>query len=368
MPKIIKTALFLGFIWLVFSCGNNSRNDLPDGLYAEMHTEKGEILIRLYYDTVPITVANFVSLAKGDNPLVNKSYKGKAFFNGLTFHRVESGYVVQTGAPGGRPSGNAGYKFEDEIPHDKQGQLLLKHDKPGVVSMANSGKNTNGSQFFITLRETPNLDGLHSVFGQVVEGQQVVDSIKKGDRIKKIKIINVGEKAKKFDAKEVFSNYFQDLEKRTAQHLKALKKVKDSLRHSWETFKTEAVSLPSGLKMYYLKKNDSIKPPIGSSVRINYAGFFTTADLFDTNVEAIAKKFDKFNQYAANEGKYMPMAVEYSPDAAMVHGFREGVLNLRVGEKAWLFIPSHLGYGKQQYGPIPPNTNLVFLVELLYIE
>lgn len=368
MLKIVKIGFYLGFIFLLFACAQNTRDDLPDGLYAEMDTEKGPVLIQLKYDTVPVTVANFVSLARGTNPFVSKPYKDKPFFNGLTFHRVVPDYVVQSGAPGGRPSGNAGYKFEDEMPHNAEGELYLKHDRPGVVSMANSGKDTNGSQFFITLRDAPNLDGVHSVFGQVIEGQEVIDSIKKGDRINRVDIVSVGEKAKQFNAKKVFTEYFKDLEARTAEHLKALKKAKDSLMGSWEKFRAEAVELPSGLKMYYLKKNDSVKPPIGSRVRINYAGFFTTADLFDTNIESLAKKFDKFNQQLANEGKYMAMPMTYSPDAQMIHGFREGILNLKVGEKAWLFIPSHLGYGKQQYGPIPPDTDLVFLVELLYVE
>lgn len=368
MPRPIKIACFLGLLGLLYTCTNSTRDDLPNGLYAEMDTDKGEVLIRLIYDTVPVTVANFVSLAEGNNPYVSPPYKDKPFFDGLTFHRVVPGYVVQSGAPGGRPSGNAGYKFEDEIPHNKDGKLLLKHDKPGVVSMANSGKDTNGSQFFITLRDAPNLDGVHSVFGQVIEGQKVVDSIKKGDHINTVKIIKVGDKARRFNAKKVFTDYFKVLEQRTALHLKSLKRAKDSLQNSWQKFKAEAVELPSGLKMYYLSKNDSIQPAIGSTVRINYAGFFTTGDLFDTNIETLAKKFDTFDQHLANEGKYMSMPMEYSPDVEMIHGFREGILNLRVGEKAWLFVPSHLGYGKQQYGPIPPDTDLVFLVELMYVE
>jgi cyclophilin family peptidyl-prolyl cis-trans isomerase len=201
--------LFLLFL-VTISCKPTKYTDLADGMYADMITNKGTILLKLEFEKTPITVANFVSLANGSNDYVVDSLKGKPYYNGLIFHRVISDFMIQTGDPLGTGSGNPGYQFKDEFPKDESGNLVLKHDKPGVLSMANSGPATNGSQFFITHGKTAWLDGKHTVFGSVVLGQPIVDAIVKSDRSIAVEIIKVGKKAKSFKAGKEFSKFYKE--------------------------------------------------------------------------------------------------------------------------------------------------------------
>ena len=166
---------------------------LEDGLYARIETSKGDIVARLHYDRVPLTVTNFVGLAEGSIGTEVRGL-GKPFYDGLVFHRVIANFMIQGGCPYGSGKGGPGYAFRDEF-HPQ-----LKHDQAGVLSMANAGPHTNGSQFFITHLATPWLDQKHSVFGRVVQGLDVVNRIEKGDAIKKIVILRVGEQAQAFKA------------------------------------------------------------------------------------------------------------------------------------------------------------------------
>ena len=212
MKNRILQSILVFFI--VFTACKDEYSELNDGIYAEMETNKGKIIIQLFPDKVPLTVANFITLAEGTNPKVTDSLKGKKFYDGLTFHRVIRDFMIQGGDPMGNGQGGPGYKFYDEFNPD------LKHDSKGILSMANSGFNTNGSQFFITYKPTPWLDaytsenqlkdcsnprvGCHSVFGKVVSDLNILDSIANSDIIEKITIVKKGDAAKTFDAVKVF--------------------------------------------------------------------------------------------------------------------------------------------------------------------
>jgi peptidyl-prolyl cis-trans isomerase A (cyclophilin A) len=179
---------------------------LPDGLYAQMETSKGTIILFLEFEKAPLTVANFVGLAEGTKDYSKDGGppkpQGKPFYDGLTFHRVIPNFMIQGGDPQGNGRGGPGYKFRQEI------VPTLKHDRAGTLAMANAGPDTNGSQFYITHKDTPWLDGGYNVFGHVVQGQDVVDKIVVGDTIKSVKIIRVGDKAKAFKGDEAdFQKY-----------------------------------------------------------------------------------------------------------------------------------------------------------------
>lgn len=365
--KIVKLTLLVVLVAIV-SCKSASHKNLGDGLYASIKTDKGDILLELEYKDVPITVANFVTLAEGSNIYVNDNFKGKPFFNGLKFHRVVPNFVIQGGDPLGTGMGGPGYQFEDEIPLNDSMKVKLPHDRIGTLSMANGGPDSNGSQFFITHRPTPELDGRHSVFGYVVDGQEVVDSIAKDDMMNKVEIIRVGREAKDFDAPKVFANYFQKLEEEAKRKNEIKEKAKAEFLALKDSYEAKAEKLDSGLKMYFINKGDGEKPKTGSTVRINYAGYFLTGDLLDTNIKGLAEKFNKYDQRKEAIAGYTPMPMQYSTEAIMIPGFKEGILNMKVGEKAMLFIPSYLAYGPQGRGPIPPDTDLIFEVELVSID
>ena len=267
-----KIYLLLALIGLCLTSCKDEYKDLEDGLYAKIETSKGTILLKLEYEKAPIMVANFVTLTEGKNQFVTKEFKGKPFYDGLKFHRVISktngdseDFMIQTGDPLGNGSGDAGYKCRDEFTD-------LKHDKPGVLSMANSGPNTNSSQFFITLLPTPWLDGKHSVFGSVVgDGMTVANSIVQNDYIKSVTIIRKGEAVKKFDAVKIFTDYFKtnaenqkkqvaiDAENKRIYDAK-YKIVKDEKVIYFNELKKSATKTSSGFRFKITQKSTSDKP------------------------------------------------------------------------------------------------------------
>lgn len=357
--------LFLIVLIVVASCKSSNYPDLKDGLYADIQTSKGNILVQLEYENAPITVANFVSLAEGTNPYVTQRFAQKPFYDGLVFHRVVSDYIIQGGDPQATGAGGPGYQFEDEFPVNENGDLILTHNKKGVLSMANGGFDTNGSQFFITQRATPNLDGVHSVFGSTLKGQHVVDSIQEGDIMNKIEIIRIGNESKKFNAPRIFGNYFKKLEEEAEIKDKMAKKAKLEFLELKKTYEANADSLDSGLKVYHMVKGDGEKPKMGSVVSVFYSGYFTSGDLFTTNNKEVAELFLKYNPKLEARGGYNPKEMDYSADAELIPGFKEGLQKMNIGDKVMLFIPSHLAYGTQGRGPIPPDTDLIFELEIV---
>lgn len=364
----MKNTFFAGLFAVLFlTACQNKHADLKDGLYAEIETSKGTILAELYYQETPVTVANFVSLAEGKNAFVDKAYAEKPFFNDLLFHRVIADFMIQTGDPAGTGAGDAGYKFRDEITD-------LRHDKPGVLSMANSGPNTNSSQFFITHGPTPWLDGLHSVFGQVVEGQAIVDLIRQNDLLYKVRIIRVGEDAKRFNAPKVFSDYFEQ-EANSQKHRDAamaesarlyeekFKSVLEERRATFDEYYKKATKTKTGIGYLVLEPGNGEKPKPGENVFMSYSGFLSNGRLFDSNEAETAKKFGIFDATREKMGLYRPMAFAFG--RPMIPGFTDGLNRMSFGERAVLFIPSELGYGAQGAGDvIPPNSDLIFEVTL----
>ena len=330
-----------------------------DGLYAKMKTNKGDILLKLEYQKTPITVANFVSLAEGTNPFVAEKLKGKPMYNGLKFHRVIADFMIQGGDPEGTGAGGPGYAFKDEFDES------LKHTKGGILSMANAGPATNGSQFFITHKATPWLDNKHSVFGEVIEGMEIVNSIAQGDQIMELQIIKKGADANKFDAKKVFIDYYgkKDIE------AKAAKEIADKVAKEKATYlakmRKKAIKTTSGLEYAVISKGKGVKPASGTNVFINYAGYFADGNMFDTNFEEVAKAYGKFDHRRKDSNGYQPFPFEYGKKTGLIPGFIEGLENMKLGDRFLIFIPYNLGYGEAGGGPIPAKTDLIFEVEML---
>jgi len=355
MKKIL--GVLMGGLFLFTAC-NKKESNLPDGLYAEIETSKGTIVAQLEYTKTPLTVANFVSLAEGNNNFVDAKYKDKPFYDGLTFHRVINDFMIQGGDPEGNGNGGPGYKFNDEIVPE------LKHDKAGILSMANAGPGTNGSQFFITHNATPHLDGMHTVFGHVIEGQDVVNKIVQGDKIIKIKIIRSGDEAKKFDAPKVFKDGLENNQKKQAEMQATVEKAVAETSLRIADAKTKATKTASGLGVFVFEKGTGEKPKAGEEVKVDYAGYFEDGRLFDTGIEDIANKFNAFDAQRKAMNQYGPIPFQYGSKTGLIPGFIEGIENLKYGDKAFIFIPSHLAYGERGSGPIPPNTDLIFEIHL----
>ena len=361
----MKTKLFLLLLTAtLFSC-KDKYADLPDGLYAEITTSKGVIIAELEFEKTPVTVANFVSLAEGKNALVSENFRNKPFYNNLKFHRVLENFMIQGGDPLGNGSGDAGYRFKDEITD-------LRHDAPGVLSMANSGPGTNSSQFFITHVPTPWLDGKHTVFGHVVmNGMETVNKIVQDDSLISITIIRKGQEAKKFDAPKIFSDHFansaNEAKKLEKEYSDKYEKVITEKIAFFEKNKAAATKTPSGLQYIILEKGTGKKPASGSQIFIHYAGFFENGTLFDTSIEEISKEFGKYDEVRKAQGGYQPLTFQAGRKDGMIPGFIEGLEKLSIGDRALVFIPSNLAYGEAGAGNglIPPNTPLIFDITIM---
>ena len=344
--------------------------DLEDGLYAEFITTEGIMVAKLAHKKAPITVANFVSLAEGTNTMVDSVYKGKKFYNGLIFHRVIDKFMIQGGDPTGTGGGSPGYKFTDEFHPD------LKHDKPGILSMANSGRNTNGSQFFITEIPKPHLDNGYNIFGELVIGIDVQDSISNvktapGDRpiedviIKELNIIRKGKEAKSFDAPSTFNNHFAEAERREKEKKAKKEAIIKASKEKFDKQKAEAITLSSGLQYLITEKGTGEKLPENAEVLTHYAVYFENGKLIQTSKLEIAEALDAVNEKRKAADRYQPINAGIGPDASMIPGFKEGLQQLNVGDKATLFIPYHLAYGEAGSRGIPGKSNIIFEVEIL---
>ena len=373
MKKVKLWALLLPL--LLMACKSTKYPNLKEGLYADIQTNHGDMLAELYYKATPGTVANFVSLAEGTNTYVADSLKGKRYYDGTKSHRVIKDFMLQAGDRTATGEGDPGYKFADEFVD------TLRYTRKGQLGMANSGPATNGSQFFITEVATDWLNFRHTIFGQVIQGEDVISKItdeqtsKEDSRpknpviIKKIEIIRVGKDAQKWDAPKVFDAFMKE-QNAKAQKLESQKEKNLALMAEQEA---KAVAQPSGIKILKLKEGNGRKPQIGANILVNYAGFLrATGDLFDTNIAEIAKENDAYDAARAADPQYgyIPYAWKYSPEEGLIAGFKEALLSMKVGDRVRVFIPSALAYGKEGFGNgvIPPDADLVFEIEIVDTE
>ena len=310
---------------------------MNDGLYSKIKSSKGDILLKLEFEKTPGTVGNFVALAEGNMENSAKP-QGQKYYDGLKFHRVIPEFMVQGGCPQGTGTGNPGYSFEDEFHSD------LTHDKPGILSMANAGPGTNGSQFFITHVPTPWLDNKHTVFGEVLEGQDVVDAIAQDDILEAVEIIRVGQAAEAFNAIEAFRTFEGAREQKIAEAKAKMDAELDKLATGFE--KTE-----SGLRYQIIQKGSGAKASQGKNISVHYKGQLTDGKVFDSSYER-------------------KQPIDFTVGVGQViKGWDEGLQLLQVGDKARLVIPSHLAYGSQGAGGvIPPDATLIFDVELMDVK
>jgi cyclophilin family peptidyl-prolyl cis-trans isomerase len=356
-----------------------------DGIFATIATNKGTIVVQLEYQKTPVTVANFISLAEGKNNFVtDEKLKGKPFYDGLKFHRVIPDFMIQGGDPSGNGSGGPGFAFKDEITD-------LKFDKGGILAMANSGPATNGSQFFITHKDTPWLTGVHTIFGHVVQGMDIVNKIAQNDVILKVTINRKGTAAKAFDAPKVFTDYYgnkaEDAKKQAAIDAENKKKqaaieaeAKKAYFEKYGTvisakaaylasIKATGTKTASGIVYAITQKGTGVKPADGTTFNFNYAGYFEDGTLFDSNYEEVAKTYGKYDANRASQGGYKPFPIEAGKKDGMIPGFLEALNLMTYGDKAIFLIPSNLAYGERGAGGvIPPNATLAFEVEMIEIK
>jgi peptidyl-prolyl cis-trans isomerase A (cyclophilin A) len=367
------------FLALGISCSVQAKpkkQKLEPGIYAEITTPKGVILLQLEYEKTPLTVASFVGLAEGKLTVFDTITYDKPFFDGLKFHRVIKDFMIQGGDPDGKGSGGPKYRFFDEF------DPSLAHSGPGTLSMANSGPATNGSQFFITHKATPHLDGKHSVFGHVISGQEVVDAIEQDDIMTTVKIIRKGRTARKWNASEVFADTYVKMaalekviveetrlarEKQEAEYQsqiieqeKYIEKIKDLSEADYIKFMYQEVKKefpaaklsPTGLVYILDNEGKGKKAKAGDNLSVHYRGTFRTSK----------KQFD--SSFDRNQ----PMTFNFK-EQRMIPGFEEGLEMMAKGAKGKFIIPYFQAYGAQgRPGAIPPYSDLVFDLEMVDLQ
>ncbi len=336
---IKKSIIFITSILILNSCNMNNYSELNEGIYASLQTSKGEIILELFFQQTPLTVSNFVALSEGNHPAADEQFTGKPYYDGLKFHRVIDNFMIQGGDPTGSGSGGPGFQFDDEFSEE------LKHTGPGILSMANAGPGTNGSQFFITHVETPWLDGKHSVFGKVNSGQDVVDNIAQDDLIKSVKIIRIGKDAENFDAPKIFEDYITNKSQSDILRAEEEAKLIDDLTAGM-------IETNSGLKYKISKKGNGPNARIDDVLSVHYSLKLVDGSEIDSS-------------FTRGE------PIEFTCGVGQViKGWDEAMQLLNKGSKATLVIPSELGYGTTGAGNgvIPPNATLIFEVELLDIK
>ena len=316
-----------------------------DGVFAIMETSQGDIVLELHYKQTPLTVTNFVGLAEGKLTAA----KGKPFYDGLKFHRVISkangdgqDFMIQGGDPAGNGTGGPGYKFPDEFVDE------LRHTGPGILSMANAGPGTNGSQFFITHVATPWLDGKHTVFGKVVAGQDIVNKTKQGDLIKKVTIVRQGEDAKNFTAtQEDFDNRLVELkEKNRKAKEEAFKKTIEMVEKKF----AGSTKTPDGIYYTITKEGNGEKIGGRKTVTVKYKGYLMNDQVFDSS------EFHEPLEFITAGGKMIP-------------GFDIMVQDMKLNEKRTIVLPPDLAYGEAGAGGvIPGNAYIAFDVEVIKVK
>jgi len=307
---------------------------MQDGIYAKFNTSKGAITVKLTHDKTPGTVGNLVALAEGSLEN-NVKPQGTPYYDGLKFHRVIPDFMIQGGCPLGTGTGDGGYKFDDEFHPD------LTHNGPGILSMANAGPGTNGTQFFITHIATPWLDNKHTVFGHVVEGQDIVDAIAQGDTLDTLEILRVGAAAEAWNAVEAFRTFEGSREKRLAEAKAAQTDALDQVSAGFS-------ETASGLRYQIIQKGTGAKAEKGQQVSVHYQGALIDGTVFDSS-------------YKRKEPIEFQLGI-----GQVISGWDEGLQLLHVGDKARFVIPSDLAYGSAGAGGvIPPDAILVFDVELV---
>ena len=315
-----------------------------EGVFAVLTTEKGQIILNLFYKETPMTVANFVGLAEG----TLDAAKGKPFYDGLSFHRVIADFMIQGGDPQGNGTGGPGYKFADEF---VDGFIF---DKPGKLAMANSGTNTNGSQFFITHVPTDWLNYKHTIFGEVVTGQDVVDSVAQGDHILSLVIVRQGADAEKFTVTQAsFDKLKAEGEKKAAkfQEEQAEREAKKAQEQMKELTKGCEKS-KEGIYYKITEPGNGDKVGKNKNVTVGYCGYLVDGTLFDASKEFHPQGHDPLS-FTTGAGQMIP-------------GFDMMVQDMKLGETRTMILPPELAYGERGYpGVIPGGVYICFDVKVL---